>query len=45
MLSHEEIAKDSPRITKTKPFINKYNWEGMNCHQKKIIGKYLRKII
>ena len=22
--------KDPPRITKIKPFINKYNWEGIN---------------
>ena len=26
-LNHEEIKK---RITKIKPFINKYNWEGIN---------------
>ena len=27
-LIHEEIKKDLHRITKIKPFINKYNWEG-----------------
>ena len=29
-LNHEEIKKDPQRITKIKPFINKYNWEGIN---------------
>ena len=27
-LNHEEIKKDPQRITKNKPFINKYNWKG-----------------
>ena len=27
VLSYEETKKDSQRITKIKPFINKYNWE------------------
>ena len=27
-LNHEQIKKDAQRITKMKPFINKYNWEG-----------------
>ena len=27
MLNHEEIKKDLQRITKIKPFMNKYNWE------------------
>ena len=26
-LNHEEVKKDPQRITKIKPFINKYNWE------------------
>ena len=26
------------RITKTKPFINKYTWEGIHFHQKNMIG-------
>ena len=30
MLNHEEIKKDLQRITKIKPFINKYNWEGIS---------------
>ena len=29
-LNHEETKKDPQRITKIKPFINKYNWEGIN---------------
>ena len=29
-LNHEEIKKDSQTITKIKPFIYKYNCEGMN---------------
>ena len=29
-LNYEEIKKDMQRITKIKPFINKYNWEGIN---------------
>ena len=29
-LNHEEIEKDPQRITKIKPFINKYNWKGIN---------------
>ena len=29
-LNHEEIKKDLQRITKIKPFINKYYWERIN---------------
>ena len=29
-LNYEETKKDPKRITKIKPFINKYNWEGIN---------------
>ena len=29
-LNFEEIKKDPQRITKIKPFINKYNWEGIS---------------
>ena len=29
-LNYEETKKDPQRITKIKPFINKYNWEGIN---------------
>ena len=34
-LNHEEIKKDLQRITKIKPFINKYNWEGINFQSQK----------
>ena len=30
LLNYEEIKKNPRRITKIKPFINKYNWEGIN---------------
>ena len=30
MLNHKEIKKDLQRLTKMKPFINKYNWERIN---------------
>ena len=29
LLNHENIEKNSEGITKIKPFINKYNWEGI----------------
>ena len=45
VLNHEEIKKYPQRVTKIKLFIDKYNWEGSNYHQKKMIGKNLRKII
>ena len=31
----EEIKRDSQRTTKIKPFINKYNWEGINFPSEK----------
>ena len=34
-LNHEEIKKDLQRITKLKPFINKYHWEGINFKSEK----------
>ena len=34
-LNNEEIGKYSERITKIKPFINKYKWEGINCPSEK----------
>ena len=34
-LNYEEIKKDPQRITKVEPFINKYNWEGINYSSKK----------
>ena len=30
MLNHGESKRDLQRITKIKPFINRYNWEGIN---------------
>ena len=30
VLNYEEIKRDLKRITKIKPFENKYNWEGIN---------------
>ena len=35
MLNHEEIGKNDKKITKIKPFINKYNWEGLNFPSEK----------
>ena len=29
-LHHEQIGKIPERVTKIKPFINKYKWEGIN---------------
>ena len=29
-LNHEEIGKNLRRISKTKPFISKYKWKGIN---------------
>ena len=43
-LNHKEIKKDLQRITKIKPFINKYNWEGINFPSEKDDWKNLRKI-
>ena len=39
-LNYEEIKTDLQRITKVKPFINKYNWEGINFSiRKRLLGK------
>ena len=43
MLNHEEIKKDTQRITKIKPFINKYNWEGINFPSQKDNWKKVEK--
>ena len=43
-LNHKEIAKDSKKPANTKPFINKYDCEGINYPLKKMIGNNLRKI-
>ena len=34
-LNYEEIGKHAERITKIKPFINNYNWEGINYSSEK----------
>ena len=34
-LNHEEIKEDPERITKIKPFINKYTWQGINYPSEK----------
>ena len=34
-LNYEKIGKDPERITKCKPFIDKYKWEGMNYSSEK----------
>ena len=34
-LNYEEVKKDWHRITKIKPFINKYNWEERNFSSEK----------
>ena len=40
-LNHEGIKKDSQRIAKFKPFVNKYNWERINFPSEK---RWLEKI-
>ena len=42
-LNHEEIKKDLQRITRIKPFINKYNWEGINFPSEKDDWKKIEK--
>ena len=37
------MKKDLQTITNIKPFINKYNLEGINFPSEKMIGKDLRK--
>ena len=44
-LNHEEIKKDPQKITKIKPFINKYNWEGTQFPSEKDDSKKLQKIV
>ena len=34
-LNHKGNKKDQQRVTKIKPFINKYNSEGTNCPSEK----------
>ena len=35
VLNHEETGKNPERITKFKPFINKYNWEEIHIIRKR----------
>ena len=42
-LNYEEIKKDPQRITRIKPLINKYNWNGINFPSVKDDWKKLRK--
>ena len=44
-LNCEEIKWNPERISNIKPFINKYNWKGINYPSKYMIGKRLKKII
>ena len=43
LLSDEEIGKHTEIITKAKPFISKYKWEGINFLLEKDIGKKIKK--
>ena len=47
--SHEEIGKHSERISKIKPFIDKYSWKHINCPSGKgywiKFGKYSAAIV
>ena len=42
-LNPEKIKKDLQRIAKTKPFINKFNWEGVNFPSNKVDWKQSQK--
>ena len=42
-LNHDKIEKDLQRITKIKPFINKYNWEIINFPSEKNDWKKIEK--
>ena len=41
----KKLKKDPQRITKIRPFINKYNWKEINFPSEKMIGKKLTKIM
>ena len=43
VLNHKEIKKDPQKITKIKPFIKKYNWEGINFPSEKDDRKKFQK--
>ena len=42
-LNHEEIKKNSERIAKIKPLLNKYGWEEINFSLEKDDGKKIEK--
>ena len=42
-LNHEEIGKQAEGITKIKPFINKYKWDGINFPSEKDDWKKIAK--
>ena len=42
-LNHEEIKKNLQTITKIKPSINKYSWEGINFPSEKDDSKKIEK--
>ena len=35
MLNHKKVKKGRQRMTKIKPFTDKYNWEGINYPSEK----------
>ena len=41
--NHEVMTKDPQRVTKIKPCINKYNWEGINFPSDKDDWRNLQK--
>ena len=43
MLTHEEIQRDPQRITKIKPFINRYNWKEQNFKSREDDWKKIEK--
>ena len=45
VMNHKEIGKNSQRISKSKSFINKYKYKGINYPSRKDSRKSLRKII
>ena len=44
-LNHDEINKEPQKITNTKPFIDKYNWQVLNNPSEKTIKEKLMRII
>ena len=45
-LNHAEIKKDLQRITTIKPFINQYNWKGINFpSEKDVLKKFENNIV